>query len=87
MDLHVNTLLEIEHFECSKHSSIEDNAERIRTLHHLLGEQACRQLGIYPLPSGFKLSVVIPVYNEERWIREVIQRVRCGADPEGNNRR
>ncbi len=49
--------------------------ERLRVLHQLLGEHACRQLGIYPIPEGFKLSVVIPVYNEERWIREVVRRV------------
>jgi glycosyltransferase involved in cell wall biosynthesis len=55
--------------------------ERLRLLHHLLGEQGCRQLGIYPLPEGFKLSVVIPVYNEERWIREVIRRVQAVPIP------
>ena len=51
--------------------------ERFQVLHKLLGEPACRQLGIYPIPSGFKLSVVIPVYNEERWIREVVRRVQA----------
>jgi glycosyltransferase involved in cell wall biosynthesis len=51
--------------------------ERLRLLHRLLGEPACRQIGIYPIPAGFKLSVVIPVYNEERWIREVVRRVRA----------
>src|SRR5579885_3389183 len=50
--------------------------ERLALLHQLLGEPACRQLGIYPIPDGFKLSVVIPVYNEERWLREVVRRVR-----------
>src|SRR5580692_5886214 len=55
----------------------ESNEERIATLHRLLGEGACRQLGIYPIPHGFKLSVVMPVYNEERWIREVIRRVQA----------
>ena len=44
-------------------------------LRQLLGEQACRQLGIYPIPEGFKLSVVIPVYNEEKWVRELVRRV------------
>jgi glycosyltransferase involved in cell wall biosynthesis len=29
----------------------------------------------YPLPANFKLSLVIPVYNEERTIREVLGRV------------
>jgi glycosyltransferase involved in cell wall biosynthesis len=53
------------------------SAERLALLHRLLGEPACRQLGIYPVPTGFKLSVVIPVYNEERWIREVVRRVRA----------
>src|SRR5437016_13057695 len=53
------------------------SAERLEVLHRLLGEPACRQLGIYPIPEGFKLSVVIPVYNEERWIREVVRRVQA----------
>jgi glycosyltransferase involved in cell wall biosynthesis len=53
------------------------SAERVEVLHKLLGEAACRQLGIYPIPEGFKLSVVIPVYNEERWIREVLRRVQA----------
>jgi glycosyltransferase involved in cell wall biosynthesis len=51
--------------------------ERLELVKQLLGEAACRRLGIYPIPPGFKLSVVIPVYNEERWIREVIRRVRA----------
>jgi glycosyltransferase involved in cell wall biosynthesis len=51
--------------------------ERVALLQQLLGEPACRQLGIYPIPPGFKLSVVIPVYNEERWIREVVRRVQA----------
>jgi glycosyltransferase involved in cell wall biosynthesis len=75
MDLQMDTLLETESLERSEHSSIEVHAHRVRTLRDLLGEQACRQLGIYPIPAGFKLSVVIPVYNEERWIREVVRRV------------
>src|SRR5438874_7159062 len=58
-----------------------DPAERVRVLHRLLGEPACRQLGIYPIPAGFKLSVVIPVYNEERWVREVVRRVRTVPIP------
>jgi glycosyltransferase involved in cell wall biosynthesis len=55
--------------------------ERITLLQQLLGEPACRQLGIYPIPDGFKLSVVIPVYNEERWIREVVRRVQAVPIP------
>jgi glycosyltransferase involved in cell wall biosynthesis len=58
-----------------------DPRRRIEALHALLGEGPCRQLGIYPIPEGFKLSVVIPVYNEERWLREIIRRVRAVPIP------
>jgi glycosyltransferase involved in cell wall biosynthesis len=50
--------------------------DRLQVLHRLLGQPACRQLGIYPIPKGFKLSVVIPVYNEKQWIRELVRRVQ-----------
>lgn len=50
-------------------------SQKLQLLHKLLGETTCRQLGLYPLPAGFKLSVVIPVYNEKTWIRELVRRV------------
>ena len=56
-------------------------AERVGLLQQLLGDVACRQLGIYPIPQTFKLSVVIPVFNEEQWIREVIHRVQAVPIP------
>jgi glycosyltransferase involved in cell wall biosynthesis len=59
----------------------EAPSERAQLLQRLLGEGACRQLGIHPLPAGFLLSVVIPVYNEERWIREIVRRVRAVPIP------
>jgi glycosyltransferase involved in cell wall biosynthesis len=55
--------------------------ERVALLQRVLGEPACRSIGIYPIPPGFKLSVVIPVYNEERWIREVLRRVLATEIP------
>lgn len=51
--------------------------ERLWVLKELLGEAACSEVGIYPIPQTFLLSVVIPVYNEERWIREVVRRVQA----------
>jgi glycosyltransferase involved in cell wall biosynthesis len=45
-------------------------------LQRLLGEQGCRQLGLYPVPDGFRLSVVIPVFNERLWVRELVRRVQ-----------
>lgn len=56
-------------------------AERLHFLRRLLGEAACRQMGIYPIPADFKLSVVIPVYNERQWINELIRRVRAVPIP------
>jgi glycosyltransferase involved in cell wall biosynthesis len=55
--------------------------ERAEALQRLLGERVCRQLGIYPLPDGFQLSVVIPVFNERQWIRELVRRVAAVAIP------
>jgi glycosyltransferase involved in cell wall biosynthesis len=33
------------------------------------------------IPEGFKLSVIIPVYNERPWIRELVRRVQDVAIP------
>ena len=56
-------------------------AQRHEVLRRLLGEQTCRQLGIYAIPSDFKLSVVIPVYNEEQWVSELVRRVEAVPIP------
>lgn len=45
-------------------------------LYRLLGEGACRQLGLFPLPPELRLSVVIPVYNERATLEELLRRVR-----------
>lgn len=58
-----------------------DPARRVDILQKLLGEAACRSIGIYPIPAGFKLSVVIPVYNEERWLAELVRRVQAVEIP------
>src|SRR6516225_1720707 len=55
--------------------------KRVRLLKKLLGESDCRRLGIVAIPKGFKLSVVIPVYNEKRWLREVVRRVEAAPVP------
>ena len=40
-----------------------------------LGEAGCRQLGFYEIPQEVLLSVVIPIYNEERTLRNLVERV------------
>lgn len=58
-----------------------DPTRRFELLRQLIGEGACKQLGIIPWPETSLLSVVIPVYNEERWIREVVRRVQATPMP------
>jgi len=46
-------------------------------LEQLLGQPACRKLGIYDLPDEFLLSVVVPVFNEVETIAGVVDRIRA----------
>ena len=46
-------------------------------LRNVLGEAACRQLGIFVIPDNFLLSVVIPVYNERKTFMSLLDRVRA----------
>jgi glycosyltransferase involved in cell wall biosynthesis len=55
--------------------------DRVTILHRLLGHELFRKLGLFRLPSGFKLSVVMPVYNEIRTLARVIERVRATKLP------
>ncbi len=58
-----------------------DDRARVELLRQLLGENFCRRLGIYPLPDGFLLSVVVPVFNEVQTVAEVVRRVRASSVP------
>ena len=58
-----------------------DDQERRETLLRILGESACRKLGIYRIPDGFVLSVVIPIYNERNTLRDILRRVQAVAVP------
>lgn len=51
------------------------SAEWFESLKRTLGEVGCRQLGIYEIPAELLLSVVIPVYNEEQTLRQLIDKV------------
>ena len=41
------------------------------TIRATIGDQACRQLGIYVIPADFLLSVVVPAYNEQDTLGEI----------------
>src|SRR5262245_2310695 len=62
-------------------SAAPQYAERVQLLQRLLREAAWRKLSIYPIPDGFNLTVVMPVFNEEQWIREIIRRVQAVPIP------
>jgi glycosyltransferase involved in cell wall biosynthesis len=55
--------------------------DRVELLTRFLGSDLCRKLGIYRVPADFKLSVVIPVYNEVRTLAKVLDRVRATGLP------
>ncbi|QDU80599.1 Undecaprenyl-phosphate 4-deoxy-4-formamido-L-arabinose transferase [Polystyrenella longa] len=40
-----------------------------------LGRSVCEQLGVYAIPPDLLLSVVIPVYNEEATVADLLRRV------------
>lgn len=51
--------------------------EWFERLQSVLGESACRKLGMYVIPDNFLLSVVIPVYNERNTLLSLLNRVRA----------
>ena len=54
--------------------------QRINLLENLLGKGVCHKLGLFRIPEDFLLSVVIPIYNEEKTLANVVDRVRtCGV--------
>lgn len=50
--------------------------QKVEKLEEMFGKNICKSMGLYRIPENFLLSVVIPVYNEKRWIAEVLRRVR-----------
>ena len=56
---------------------VEETLERIEQLSELLDFDPAYEVPplAYELPAGFKLSVVIPVYNEETTLRTILARV------------
>lgn len=54
----------------------EFSLEWYNNLKNILGEAGCRQLGIYAIPENFRLSVVIPVYNERNTLPALLDKVR-----------
>ncbi len=54
---------------------------RYELLRRLLGTQLCKRLGIFRIPEGFRISVVVPVFNEVETIERVIERLESTGLP------
>lgn len=61
--------------------SQEPGVNRVEIIERVLGPALCRKLGIFRIPADFRLSVVMPVYNEARTLATVIDRVRATRLP------
>lgn len=66
---------EQENFDRKNESLHLDNVQASR-LGQVLTDDVCRRLGIFSIPDGFLLSVVIPVFNEVNTVLDVVERVR-----------
>jgi glycosyltransferase involved in cell wall biosynthesis len=55
----------------------ENEQERRDWLIRVLGEALARRIGIYHVPDGLVLSVVVPVYNEVRFLPEILAQIRA----------
>jgi glycosyltransferase involved in cell wall biosynthesis len=62
-------------------SSSEWNATRIAQSEELLGQAVCRRMGIYALPAGFVLTVIVPIYNEVGTIDDLVARLLATGLP------
>ncbi len=52
------------------------SAEWFEAQKETMGEAACRHIGFYIIPNDLRLSVVVPVYNEEKTLQSLVDRVR-----------
>ncbi len=54
----------------------ENEPERRDWLMRVLGESLARRIGVYRIPDDLVLSVVIPVYNEVKFLHVIVDKVR-----------
>lgn len=51
------------------------HSDNIELLQQLLTPAVCRRLGLYSIPDGFLLSVIVPIYNEVKTLETLVERV------------
>src|SRR4051812_29556529 len=62
-------------------ASAASDLDQVSFLQQLWGASLCRKLGIFRIPGDFRLSVIMPVYNEIRTLHKVIERVQAARLP------
>ena len=62
-------------------SSQLSHDRRVEFARELLTPSVCRRLALYPLPESFLLSVIVPIYNEEKTLEVVIGKIRGTGIP------
>lgn len=67
-------LLDVDHVRFWQH-------EYVQQMQQKLGPSVCRKLGVYELPDGFVLTVIVPVFNEEKTVATVVARLRATGMP------
>ena len=70
-----------QHLDAIGSSGLHLNHRQEVWLGQLLTEDVARRLGIFTLPPDFRLTVVIPVFNEVNTVLNVIERVRRTSLP------
>lgn len=64
-----------------EHPSFQWTEAYVQRWQHLFGSSLCRRLGIFALPEGFRLSVIVPVFNEVATIDKVVQKLDATGLP------
>ncbi len=57
----------------SKHGCSDDYVERLR---NVFGAEACERRAMHALPSDFRLSVIVPIFNECNTLALVVDKLR-----------
>lgn len=53
----------------------------VQQVSDMIGPDACRRLAIFALPEGFRLTVLVPVFNECGTVADVLDRLRATGLP------
>ena len=67
----------IEHLQQEEKTKRPYSQEWYDSIQARIGDATCKALGLYVIPEDFTLSVVIPIYNEEKTLRDIVTRVRA----------